>query len=105
MVNGVIPKPETMGLIAGLALAANGLCLFILFRHRRDDINMRSTWICSRNDIIANVGVIGASILVALTHSNFPDTVVGISIAGLFLCSAFGVISESIKELKLANCP
>ncbi len=100
---GVPPTAETMGVIGGLALAANLVCLVLLFRHRGDDINMRSTWLCSRNDIISNVGVLMASGLVAVTHSIWPDTVVGIAIAGLFLKSAITIISESRRELKMAK--
>ncbi|RYZ88925.1 MAG: cation transporter, partial [Proteobacteria bacterium] len=57
----VTPHAETMGVIGIVALAVNATCLYLLYSHRSDDINMRSTWLCSRNDIIANVGVIGAS--------------------------------------------
>lgn len=52
------PEASLMGLAALVALAVNGTCLYLLTRHRADDINMRSTWLCSRNDIIANAGVI-----------------------------------------------
>lgn len=96
---GSVPEAETMGIIGGLALGANLVCLIMLYRHRVDDINMRSTWLCSRNDIIANVGVISASVLVAFTHSAFPDIVVGVIIGTLFLKSAFGVVAEARLEL------
>src|SRR4030095_1722452 len=55
---GVVPNAETMGLIGILVLLGNSLCFVLLFRHRTDDLNMRSTWLCSRNDIIANVAVL-----------------------------------------------
>jgi Co/Zn/Cd efflux system component len=51
----VVPAADTMGLIGTLVLFGNGTCFFLLFRHRSDDLNMRSTWLCSRNDIIANI--------------------------------------------------
>ncbi len=93
------PHAETMGVIGAMALTVNGICLFLLYRHRSDDINMRSTWLCSRNDIIANIGVLGASALVAWTRSLWPDVVVGAAIAGLFLRSACEVILGARKEL------
>ncbi|MCB0421288.1 MAG: cation transporter [Bdellovibrionales bacterium] len=95
-----LPVAEAMGIIGGLALVANLTCLVLLYRHRSDDINMRSTWICSRNDIVANSGVLIASGLVALTGSIWPDTVIGLIVAVLFLKSSFGVISESIASLR-----
>ena len=97
---GSLPEAEIMGWIGGFALAANILCLILLYRHRADDINMRSTWLCSRNDIVANVGVIGASILVSIFHSAIPDLVIGAGIAALFLKSAFEVITEARLGLK-----
>lgn len=93
------PEASTMGFIAALALAANLYCLVLLYRHRSDDINMRSTWLCSRNDIVANFGVIGASWLVAVFQSGVPDLLVGTAIAGLFLWSSKDVIWEARLEL------
>lgn len=97
---GVIPVAETMGTIGTLALMANLVCLWLLYSRRADDINMRSTWLCSRNDIIANSGVLVASALVAYFGSIIPDVVVGTGIAALFLKSAFEVITEARDELK-----
>ena len=97
-----VPVAETMGAIGALALIANLICLVMLYRHRADDINMRSTWLCSRNDIIANVGVLGASALVGLTQSGRPDLLVGLAIAVLFLKSAYEVIMEARLELRPA---
>lgn len=102
-INGIVPVAETMGVIGSLALAANLVCLFLLWRHRSDDINMRSTWTCSRNDIIANSSVLVASLLVKLTHSATPDLVVGGSIAALFLASAFGVLRDARATLARQN--
>lgn len=101
IVSGSVPVAETMGLIGTMALAANLWCLYLLYTHRQDDINMRSTWICSRNDIIANCGVLIATYLVVKTGSAWPDWIAGATIALLFLSSAFGVIQESLKEKKL----
>ncbi len=96
---GTVPNSETMGIIGVLALAANLVCLALLFRHKADDINMRSTWICSRNDIIANVSVLIATGLVALTGSGLPDLVVGSCIALMFLSSAVGVLRDARASL------
>lgn len=97
---GVVPVAETMGVIGTLALIANLVCLWLLYSRRADDINMRSTWLCSRNDIIANSGVLVASVLVAYFGSIVPDVIVGTGIAALFLKSSFEVITEAKGELK-----
>src|SRR5512145_1563005 len=68
-----LPVFETIGAIGLLALAANGTCFLLLWRHRADDINMSSVWMCSRNDIIANVSVLFAAVGVWLTRSGWPD--------------------------------
>lgn len=96
---GALPMAETMGAVGLLALTANSVCLLLLYKHRSDDINMKSTWICSRNDIISNVSVIGASFIVTTTGSGIPDWIVGFIIAGLFLKSSVSVIREARAEL------
>lgn len=95
-----LPHVETMGAIGLLALAANALCLGLLWRHRADDINMRSVWLCSRNDIIANVSVLAAAGAVVLTASRWPDILVGLGIAALFLRTAWGVLRDARAELR-----
>ena len=84
-----------------LVLLGNGICFPSLFRHRSDDLNMRSTWLCSRNDIIANLSVLVAAIGVKAFSSSWPDILVGIAIAALFLKSAFTVLRESLLELRI----
>ena len=61
VIHPVMPAVETMGIVGGLALAANLVCFLTLYRHRGDNLNMSSTWLCSRNDLIANVGVLCAA--------------------------------------------
>jgi len=100
---GTLPESGTMGLVGALALAVNMICLILLYKHRSDDINMSSTWLCSRNDIIANVGVIGASVLVGATQSIWPDTIVAMAIAGLFLKSSMQVIGAAKIEYSAAT--
>jgi cation diffusion facilitator family transporter len=97
---GVTPAAETMGIIGLLVLIGNGVCFLLLFRHRSDDLNMRSTWLCSRNDIIANIAVLIAAGGVAYFRSIWPDVLVGGIIAVLFLRTAFTVLSESIQEYR-----
>jgi cation diffusion facilitator family transporter len=98
----VMPGVETMGVIGGLALGANLVCFFLLYRHRSDNLNMSSTWLCSRNDIVANVGVLLAAGGSYALASRWPDVVVGATIAGLFLASSLGVLRKSFRELRMA---
>jgi cation diffusion facilitator family transporter len=100
MTAGVLPVAETMGIIGVLVLLGNGLCFVLLFRHRSDDLNMSSTWLCSRNDIIANLSVLLAAAGVRLFDSGWPDIIVGAIIAGLFLRSSFTVLSAALGELE-----
>ncbi len=96
----VTPIAEAIGAIGLLALAANSLCLWLLWRHRADDINMHSVWLCSRNDIIANSSVLLAAAGVWLLSSGWPDIVVGLGIAALFLRSAFHVTFRAAGQLR-----
>ena len=96
----VVPVAETMGIIGLLVLLGNGICFLLLFRHRSDDLNMRSTWLCSRNDIIANLSVLLAAAGVRIFDSGWPDILVGGAIAGLFLRSALTVLQESFAEIQ-----
>ena len=100
MTAAVVPVAETMGMIGLLVLLGNGLCFLLLFRHRSDDVNMRSTWLCSRNDIIANLSVLLAAAGVRIFDSGWPDILVGAAIAGLFLRSALTVLQESFAEMQ-----
>jgi len=97
-----LPIAETMGSIGFLALAANLVCLLLLTRHRHDDLNMQSVWLCSRNDIAANIGVLLAAVAVAYTASPWPDRVIGLIVAALFLISAFHVMTRALAEIKIA---
>ena len=94
-----------MGIIGALVLLGNGICFLLLFSHRADDLNMRSTWLCSRNDIIANLSVLVAAIDVKIFDTSWPDVLVGAGIAVLFLRSASIVLRESFLELRLLRSP
>ncbi len=100
IVNPTLPIFETMGAISLLALLANGSCLALLWKHRDEDINMTSVWDCSRNDIASNVSVFVAATGVWLTRSGWPDLLVGLLLALLFLRSAARVLQSAVTELK-----
>lgn len=100
-ISGIVPSAGTMGIIGTLVLLGNGICFLLLFRHRSDDLNMRSTWLCSRNDIIANLSVLVAAIGVKFFDTSWPDILVGAAIAALFLRSAVTVLRESVLELRV----
>lgn len=96
-----VPAFEVIGGVGLLALLANGICFSLLWRHRVEDINMSSVWLCSRNDLIANSAVLLAAAGVWLTHSAWPDILVGLAIATLFARSACTVLAGSARELLL----
>ena len=98
-----VPQAYWMGTIGLVALLANTYCFYLLYSHRADDLNMRSTWICSRNDLVANTSVVLAAVLVAVTGSLWPDVLVGLAIAALFLHSAWQVSRESYGAWHLGS--
>ena len=105
IVYGLVPATAVMGVIGVLALAANAYCLLLLWRHRGDDINMRSSWVCSRNDVIGNVGVLLAAIGVNLTGAAWPDIVIGLVVAGVFCQSAILILRDVRREFQPSHCP
>ena len=100
VISGEVPYAPIMTGMGVVALTANSICLLLLTRHRADDLNMRSAWICSRNDIAANVGVLMAAAGVFLTGSIWPDIAVGLVITALFLWSAIRIVREASAELR-----
>jgi cation diffusion facilitator family transporter len=98
-----MPVFETMGIVSLLALAANGTCLALLWKHRSEDVNMSSVWECSRNDIISNVAVFVAAGAVWLTASRWPDLIVGSLLAILLLHSAIRVMRGALRALAEAE--
>lgn len=97
LIHSVRPTVEVMAAVGLLAFAANLVCLVLLWRRRTDDINMRSAFICSRNDVVGNAAVLLAAGGVALTRSPWPDVVVGLLVAGLFVRSALHVIADASR--------
>ena len=90
-----VPEAGTMAIIGLLALNMNVVCLYLLTRHKEDDINMRSVWVCSRNDIVANCSVLLAAGAVLLTKSPIPDMIVGVGLSILFTRSALGILRDA----------
>ena len=100
LLDPVLPAFDEMGLFSLLALAANSVCLFLLWRHRHEDVNMSSVWECSRNDIATNLSVLMAAGAVWLTGSGWPDIVVASGLVALLLHSAYRVIRAARLELR-----
>ena len=97
-----LPSAEVMGVVGFLALAANLASVAILLRYKDGDANVRSVWLCSRNDAIGNVAVIGAAGGVALTQTAWPDLIVAGLMAGLFLSSARLILLQAWRERQAA---
>jgi len=102
LLTGLTPSAEIMGGIGLVALIANAICLALLWSRRTDDINMRSAWVCSLNDVGANVAVLVAGAAVALSGSGWPDILVGLLIASMFAVSAARVIRSATRHLRIA---
>ena len=98
-INGSSPEPETMGIIGTLALVANVAVALMLFRFRSGDANMRSVWICSRNDAIGNIAVVAAAAGVFGTGTAYPDLLVAAILAGLGLTGGWQIIRQARGEL------
>ena len=100
LARGLVPAAQMMTGIGLLALVANALMLVLLWRHRADDLNMSSAWLCSRNDVVANVAVLLAAGGVTVTSSAWPDIVIGLAIAALFTASAREILVAARRDLR-----
>ena len=98
--NGAPPQPLTMGAVALLALAVNVGVAWLLYRYRNGDSNMRSVWICSRNDAVGNIAVGFAALGVFGTGAAWPDLLVAIGMAVLALTGAWSVMRQALAELR-----
>ena len=98
--SGVPPSSSLMLIFGGAALVANLVSVALLWRFRAQDVNMASTFECSRNDVISNVGVLIAAGLVAATSSPWPDIVIGLAMAAIVLRSAVRVLGDSVPQLR-----
>ena len=97
--SGAIPEPYTMGVIGTLALIANASVAFMLYAYREGDANMRSVWLCSRNDAIGNVAVMLAALGVFGSGSAWPDLLVALIMATLGLSAAVHVLKRAAVEI------
>ncbi len=95
----MVPVFEAMSIFSLLGLAANGICLYLLWRHRAEDINMSSVWECSRNDIASNLSVLVAAAGVWLTQSGWPDVLIATLLVLFLLRSALRIISAARRKL------
>lgn len=93
-----LPEAKVMGAVGFAALAANVASVLILMRWKDGDSNVRSVWLCSRNDAIGNVAVMGAAVMVAWLGSGWPDLVVAVAMAGLFLSSSVQILRRAAQE-------
>jgi Co/Zn/Cd efflux system component len=98
---GVVPEPATIGAIGALALVANLLVAAMLYALREGDANMRSVWLCSRNDAIGNLAVIAAALGGFGAGSGWPDLAVAVVIGVLALSAANSVIQQALAEFRL----
>jgi Co/Zn/Cd efflux system component len=95
-----IPRAEIMGAIGVLALAVNLVSVLFLMRYKDGDANVRSVWLCSRNDAIGNVAVMVAALAVWGTETKWPDLLVAAIMAGLFLTSSMQILRQSFREMR-----
>ena len=97
--HGTVPNAVTMGFVGAAALIANVASFALLWAYRSGDANMRSAWICTRNDVLGNVAVMLAALGVFGTGTGWPDVIVAAAMAGLALQGAAIVIRQSLREL------
>jgi cation diffusion facilitator family transporter len=94
------PLGSVMMGVGAVALAANVTCFALLAKHRHGEIHLRASWLCSTNDVLANLGVITGGVLVAVTGSRLPDAVVGAVITALVLRGGVRILREAAAELR-----
>ena len=95
-----VPRAEIMGVIGFMALAANVASVLLLVRYKDGDANVRSVWLCSRNDAVGNVAVMIAALGVWGTSTAWPDLIVAGIMAGLFLWSSAQILSQALREYR-----
>lgn len=95
-----LPRAEVMGAVGFLALAANVASVLLLMRYKDGDSNVRSVWLCSRNDAIGNVAVMIAALAVWATATKWPDLIVAAMMASLFVYSSIQILRQSLRELR-----
>jgi Co/Zn/Cd efflux system component len=100
VLHGTVPQAITMGSVGFAALVANALSFYLLWRHRTGDANMRSAWICTRNDVLGNLAVLLAALGVFGTGTGWPDIIVAAIMAVFALQGSVTVVRHALAELK-----
>jgi len=95
---GSEPEPLMMIVVGIVALIANSICLVLIYKHRQGEVHMRASWIFSKNDVIANLGVIGGGVLVAWLGSPWPDLIIGLVIAAIVVRGGLYIIKDANSE-------
>jgi Co/Zn/Cd efflux system component len=101
--HGTLPEAATMGAVGFTALLANAASFAVLWRHREGDANMRSAWICTRNDVVGNLAVLVAAAGVFGTGAGWPDAIVAAIMAALALQGASVVVRQALGELRATS--
>ena len=101
LATGVVPEPMTMGVVGTAALAVNIGVALLLYRYREGDSNMRSVWLCTRNDALGNIAVLAAALGVFGTGAGWPDLIVATVMALLALSSSVQVTRHALQELRV----
>src|SRR4051812_36528708 len=103
--SGTLPKAEVMGIVGMLALVSNAAVAVMLYRYRAGDANMRSVWICSRNDVIGNLAVLLAAAGVFGTGTGWPDIIVAATMAALGISGGWQIVRQAAGELGGGSLP
>jgi Co/Zn/Cd efflux system component len=101
---GSEPISALMMVMGLLALIANTVCLILISKHRDGEVHMRASWMFSKNDVIANIGVVLAGILVAVTSSRIPDLAIGVVVALVVFRGGIHILKDAKRENELASC-
>jgi len=96
-------EPESLMMVAVgvVALIANSICLILIYRHRQGEVHMRASWIFSKNDVIANLGVIGGGVLVFYTGSSYPDLIIGLIISAIVVRGGVHIMKDAKREKEI----
>ena len=100
-VMGSEPEPTLMIGVSLIALVANVICLALIAKHRDGEVHMRASWVFSKNDVVANVGVIAAGSLVLLLDQHWPDLVIGALIVFVVLRGGISIVSDAKRERRI----
>lgn len=98
LVLGSEPESFMMVFVGMAALVANVICLRLIAQHREGEVHMRASWIFSKNDVIANLGIIGAGVLVYLLESRYPDIIIGLMISAVVIRGGFHIMADTHRE-------